>query len=43
VKREISKREFEKRERCEIKSKFDGLFGIREREKKWIRISALNY
>jgi hypothetical protein len=43
VKRKISKREFEKRERCKIKSNFDGLFSIREREEKWIRISAVNY
>jgi hypothetical protein len=34
VKREIDKREYEKRERYEKYSRFDILFGIREREEK---------
>jgi len=34
VKREIGKRESEKREVCEKYSKFERLFGIRKREKK---------
>jgi hypothetical protein len=31
VKREIGKREYEKRERCEKYSRFDVLIGLRER------------